>query len=72
MAKKVKTVITITEEGIEIKTNDPDFTGVFENNYEGKETIEDDVIYSVTPRQLRRLDQVVRILERNERREGRV
>jgi len=72
MAKKLKTVITITEEGIEIKTNDPDFTGVFDDHHEGKESVGDDNTYKITPRQLRRVDRVVRTLERIERRKGKV
>lgn len=71
MAKKIKTVITITEDGIEMKTNDPEFTGVFDAHHTMKELlVGGDVSYTLTLRQLRRLDRIVRILERNERREG--
>lgn len=69
MAKKLKTVITITEDGIKVKTNDPEFMAEFDTNHDGKDDEgAGDFGYTLNPRQLRRMDRVVRQLERKERR----
>lgn len=69
MAKKIRTVITITEDGIRVKTNDPEFMAEFDERNEGKDDEGGgDFGYTLNPRQLRRMDRVVRQLERKERR----